>query len=269
MYKLPKKAVMNNDPDNVAEFGCSTLKSTYQKIFGSNVFLPRYIALGNGLGLMRLRTYPSVLRIHNSRKKEGHEQYYADLLLFSSWRDEEEEFHRDEPDRCSKKFNDKIDEINANRRTIYPGEPVIAMMDTAELEMLKPIHLTDILDCQGEQANDDDLEDGCIEDPIFETFGYTGNLKMNKPKETKQFENCKYKKIPLQDDGDLRKMTRNLVPEQMNVLRAILPGCKDIVKARNNIHIKPRQHLLIVHGGAGNITNKLLLVQFCLIKDYF
>ena len=268
MGKLPKKAVMNNDPGNVAEFGCSTLKSTYQKIFGSNVFLPRYIALENGLGLMRLRTYPSVLRIHNSQKKEGHEQYYADLLLFSSWRDEEE-FHRDEPDLCSKKFNIKIDQINANRRTIYPGEPVIDMMDTAELEMLRPIHLTDTLDCQGAQANDDDLEEGCIEDPLFETFGYTGNLNLKKEKKTKQFENCKYKKIPLPDDGDLRKMIRNLVPEQMNVLRAVLPGCKDIVKARNNIHVKPRQHLLIVHGGAGNITYKLLLVQFCLMKNYF
>ena len=146
---------------------------------------------------------------------------------------------------------------------------MIAMMETAELEMLKPIHLTDTLDCQGAQANDDDNEVGCIEDPIFETFGYTGNLKMNQEGKTKQFEDCKYKKIPLQDDGDLRKMTRNLVPEQMNVLRAVLPGCKDIVKARNNIHIKPRQHLVIVHGGAGNITYRLLWVQFCLMKNYF
>ena len=259
--KLPKQAVINNDSNNVDEFGCSTLKSTYQNIFGSDVFLPRYIALGNGLGLMRLRLHPSVLRIHPSQKKEGHEQYYADLLLFSSWRDEEDEFHRDEPDRCSREFNDRIDQINANKRTIYPGEPVIAMMETAELEMLKPIHLTDTLDCQGAQANDDDNEKGCIEDPIFETFGYPENLNMNKPKKTKQFEDCKYKKIPLQDDGDLREMTRNLVPEQMNVLRAVLPGCKDIIKARNNIHVKPRQHLLIVHGGAGNITYKFFLVN--------
>ena len=92
---------------------------------------------------------------------------------------------------------------------------------------------------------------------------------MNQEGKAKQFEDCKYKKIPLQDDGDLRKMTRNLVPEQMNVLRAILPGCKDIVKARKNIHIKPRQHLLIVHGGAGNIPYKLLLDQLCLMKNYF
>ena len=41
---------------------------------------------------MRLRTYPIVLRVHSSKRKEGHEKHYVDLMLFSHWRDEIKEF---------------------------------------------------------------------------------------------------------------------------------------------------------------------------------
>ena len=46
--------------------------------------LPKYICLSNGLGKMRLRNFPAVLRIHNSKKKEGHEEQYSELLLFTN-----------------------------------------------------------------------------------------------------------------------------------------------------------------------------------------
>ena len=36
--------------------------------------LPKYICLNDGLGKMRLRKSPVVIRIHNSKKKDGHEQ---------------------------------------------------------------------------------------------------------------------------------------------------------------------------------------------------
>ena len=61
--KLPKKIEMEKD-------GCSKSLSS-QKIFNSDIFLPMYITLLDGLGFMRLRGYPQVMRIHNSKKKES------------------------------------------------------------------------------------------------------------------------------------------------------------------------------------------------------
>ena len=43
--------------------------------------LPKYILLENHV-CMRLQESPYVLRIHASKKKSGHEEYYAELLLF-------------------------------------------------------------------------------------------------------------------------------------------------------------------------------------------
>ena len=86
--KLPKTAKMNQDHKS-DEFNCSILKSDHQKIFKQaeaglqDTFLPKYIQLNVGLGLMRLRSYPTVLRIHDSRKKDqDHEKFYSELLFF-------------------------------------------------------------------------------------------------------------------------------------------------------------------------------------------
>ena len=57
--------------------------------------LPKYLRLVGGLGYMRLRKTPAVIRYHNSTKKEGHEQQYSELVLFTNWRDEKKEFNPD------------------------------------------------------------------------------------------------------------------------------------------------------------------------------
>ena len=48
---------------------------------------PKYIVLGNGV-YMRLRELPYVLRIHASKKKQDHEEFYAELLLLYPFQDE-------------------------------------------------------------------------------------------------------------------------------------------------------------------------------------
>ena len=184
MGKLPKGAQISNDLDN-DEFNCSSLKSDDQKIFNQEKFLPKYIALTDGLGFMRLRSYPSVLRIHDSRKKDqDHEKYYSELLLFSHWKNEQEDIPSNDEQSCQAKYLEKREEMEMNRFQIYPGESTIDLLESAELELVeleKPVHLADILDTQGEQENDDDLEVGPTEDPAFESFGYTGNLNMERP----------------------------------------------------------------------------------------
>ena len=126
---------------------------------------------------MRLRTYPIVLRIHSSKRKEGHEQHYSELLLFSHWRDEIKDFHRHSPDECMAEYENRKElEINPNRKKMFPGENIIELADFGDL---KPVHVYDNLDCQGNQQNLDDLAAGCMDDPEFESFGYLGNLKQN------------------------------------------------------------------------------------------
>ena len=183
-----------------------------QKIFTEYKFLPKYIALKDGLGLMRLRSYPSVLRIHDSRKKDhDHEKFYSELILFSCWKNEEKDLHADDEEKCQAEYIKKHKEIETNREEIYPGESTIDLLDSAELEFIRPVHLADTLDGQGQQENDEDLEVGPVEDLAFESFAYTGNLLNLEP--PPQFDNCKYKKVEVPCANELNHFTRRFVLE--------------------------------------------------------
>ena len=230
------------------EDGSSKTKSN-QKIFTSSHPLPRHIRLLDGMGLMRLRYYPAVLRFHTSKKKEGYEQYYSEMQLFTHWRNEEKEFHPENEVACLKMYESRAEEILNNKKAIFPGEETIEMLESANWELMQPTHLIETLDPQGEQEGNDDMIDGIDDDPEFESFAYTGNLNLSHQ------ENCsetgRYKQIQVPSDLELNKMTQALVPEQMNVLRKVVSSCKDIVKARHNPLVKPKPVRLIVHGGAG------------------
>ena len=190
------------------------------------------------------------MRIHNSKKKEGHEMHYSELLLFSHWRDETKEFHEDSMEDCVKEYNSRKEEITENRKTLYPGENVIELLDIGDLKMSKPEHVANILDGQGEQDNEDDDAIGCIDDPEHESFGYTGNLDL-KGEAKSHYQDFKYKEIVLPSNEELKYITRKLVPEQLNVLRAVVSACKAIKRSRRNPNIKPNPMRMIVHGGAG------------------
>jgi hypothetical protein len=72
---IPKKVIMTN--------GVSDVPGSNILFADQSIVLPKYIALKNKkMGYMSQRGSPCVLRLHNSKKKEGHEQYYADMLLF-------------------------------------------------------------------------------------------------------------------------------------------------------------------------------------------
>ena len=254
--KLPKKADIGDD-------GCSKQLS-WRTIFNSETRLPNYIRLSNGLHYMRLRTYPAVARIHSSKKKDGHEQYYSELVLFSPWRDEEEEFHVDSPTDCVAEYKNRQKEINANRESMYPGEATINLLEIGDWDLQKPEHLAEMLDCQGEQNNEEDMAEGCVDDPEFESFAYTGNLKADDGQDEQskgQFEDFKYKKITLPSKKEMKHLTRKLVPEQMNVLRKVVSMCKDIKRARKNPNIEPKPMRLLLHGGAGNSLQKCQLIS--------
>ena len=150
---------------------------------------------------------------------------------------------------------------------MYPGESTIDLFDIDDLELRKPEHISDELDGQGEQNNEEDQAEGCVDDPEYESFSYLGNLNMtegeSKGGAKEQFQDFKYKKICLPTTAELNSSARMLVPEQMNVLRKVVKSCKSIVKAKNNPAIKPEPVRLIVHGGAGKTyqnINQLLIM---------
>ena len=237
--KVPKRIIF--------ERGCSTEFSD-QTIFNSTRLLPKYISLGDsGLGKMRLRAFPAVMRIHSSKKKIGHEQHYSELLLYTSWTDEEEEFHPNDKEKCQKEFKKRLDQIQANKEMIYPGEGTTELLESFDYAENQPQHVYDMLDSQRQQEEEEDKEIGATDDPEYETFGYTGNLGQ----ENSPFESSKYRKIKMPNNDVINFLTRRLVPEQLDVLRRVVGYCKDVVKNEKDLSHKVTPLKIVVHGGAG------------------
>ena len=235
--------------DTVFIEGSSTSLSS-KTIFNSDIFLPTCICLEpKRLGFMKLKRTFKVLRNHTSKKKEGVEEHYSEMLLFSAWRNEIRDLKRDVKE-CYNQYLEKRIEIDSNRKALYPGESKIDYLEDQELEVesLRPVHIYDMLASQCEQQNNDDLEEGVTDDPKYESFGYTGNLNLEG---TGHIENCKYKKICLPNDSEICSITRRLVPEQMDVLKKVISGCKDVVKCRTNLSVRPKPVRLILLGGQG------------------
>ena len=211
-------------------------------------FLPRYICLENDLGRMRLRANPSVLRIHSSKKKDDYEQHYSELLLFTNWREEEEEFHPGDKNKCIEEYNKRIEMIKWNKEAIYPGEGTIDLLENLDLDIQRPAHIYDMLDGEGQQQQEDDMAAGTVDDPKFESFGYLGNLAQG---EREQFESCKYRIVKVPHEEEMKFKTLRLVPEQIDILRKIDDYCRDVVKSRKKLDHKVKPLRLIVCGGAG------------------
>ena len=69
---------------------------TEANIEAYNISTPKWIYLKDG-SYMQARGTPAVLRMHNSKKKRGHEEQYSELLLFFPWKNESE-LHASEPE---------------------------------------------------------------------------------------------------------------------------------------------------------------------------
>ena len=239
--KVPKRITFDED-------GCSNELSDQTIYHHTTEKLPKYLSLkGSGNGKMNLRSFPAVMRIHSSKKKDGHEQQYSEMLLYTAWRDEEK-FHADDETKCIDLYHSSLEEISRNKKIIYPGEESIAFLENPDLETPKPEHIFDKLDCQGEQDKEDDLAIGETDDPEFETFGYTENLDQgSNPK----YESSKYRKINLLTKAERNICTRRLVPEQLDILREVDEYCQDINKSKNNMAHVAQPLRIVLHGGAG------------------
>ncbi len=245
--KVPKDTTFDDDGNSVDS------SETGQKMFNSEVSLPKYISLEeSGLGFMRLRMYPSVLRFHNSKKKEGHEKQYSEMLLFSHWRDEVKDLHRFDAKECIEAYQERREELTNNRKVIFPGEEILPEMCTNlydnQVLQERPTHIYDALNSQGEQDQDDDIAEGEESDPKYESLGYFGNLgedSENIP------DDVKYKKINVPSKEEMEFLTHRLVPEQLVILKKVVSYCKDILKFNSNKMHKVSPLRIIIHGGSG------------------
>lgn len=237
--KVPKRIIFKR--------GCSNEFSD-QTIFYSTIQLPRYLFLDDGLGKMRLRAFPAVMRIHSSKKKQGHEQQYSEMLLYTSWRDEVKEFHPDDKEACQREYQKRLDQIEINKEMIYPGEGTIELLEDFDPEDNQPQHIYDTLDNQRQQEEEEDMEVGAIDDPDYSTFGYTDHLGQE---HNQNYDTSKYRKIKMPQNDEIKFLTQRLVPEQLDILRRVVGYCKDVVKSEKNLSHKVDQLKIVVHGGAG------------------
>ena len=195
-------------------------------------------------GYMRLRAIPSILRIHSSKKKEGHEQHYSELLLFVPWRDEEVEFCRHSPEDCIALYQSKIEDINFVKKELFRGEDLLDLLE-CDLELLRPSHVYDEINAQGVQEDDDDLDEGLEDDPKFAALDPKDLQEQDRP----SLEQFKYKKVHIPDEEEIGAITQRLAGEQMELVMKVANFCKQLVKARNSPHESVTPIRLVIHGG--------------------
>ena len=229
--------------------GHSKNSMSEMKIYEREQTLPNYISLSDDLGKMRLRSFPAVLRMHDSKKKEGYEQFYAEMLLFYPWQDEQRDLSRNDLPKCRKLFKEREKEINENRKGLFPHSDTMDLLEQMdEPELQRPCHIFDMLDSQRQQEKDDDDQVGVEEDPQYAARDPSG---YGFGKEENNIEELKYVKISVPEEEDILTQTRKLVPEQLEILERIVEQCKNIRKHKKNSYEKITGALGIIHGGAG------------------
>ena len=239
-YNISEGIKFDND-------GCST-ENSEQTIFNTEIMLPHHLRLKDNFGYMRLRRFPLVLRYHTSKRKEGHEEQYSELLLFCHWRNEVKEFHRWNSKGCIEIFDKRRQELLDNKSKIFPGEEILEALNMTDLEEMKPSHIYDMIASQNVQQNEDDIDEGTIDDLDFESFSYTGNLGQGSKESCGDY---RFRVVKIPNSEELNLTTRKLVPEQMNALRKIVSTMKSLLRRRENLSSVFKPLRLIIHGGAG------------------
>ena len=110
--------------------------------------LPRFIRMSTN-DIYRLRKFSTVLRIHSSAKKEGEEEYFAELQLFSPWRSSQLELWTD-PEECIKEYQRRMETISIVKGKTFPFcmNEILAEMKLQETLDQVSIHLlAPNLDC--------------------------------------------------------------------------------------------------------------------------
>ena len=212
--------------------------------FQTGESLPQYIKLSDASeAIMKLRTYPYILRIHSSEKKPGYEKFYAELQLYHPWRDEEKDLCLKSAEQCIRKYQEHLEEIKQNKAKVFPySKQVDDMKEIIESnEVERPTHVYDTIDQSAQQQDDDDRNDL---EPLD-----TSELPEEIPSVVKNADGCKFKPIEQKEEADMISDIQKLSLEQRIVCDKIIGFCKDVVMSTNSkLDWMPEAPQLIVHG---------------------
>ena len=254
-YKVSAKVKFDNDgvpqQDFLSDFA----------IINSDIKLPRFIKLQSE-EMMRLRK-PLVLRYHSSKKKEGHEKHYAEMLLFHPYR-QETELHREDPKACIDRYNSVKSAIDEFKKVWFLGDGTVTVMDETDIEQQRPTLAYAAIDPQREQEFDDDRAEGSRIDPKYANFDYDSSKANEDEKRSgKSLEEPKYKCLDIPPNEEILTRTRKLADEQKVVVYKIVHHCWEVVKARHSLdpNERPSQLKIIVQGGAGAGKSEVIKVS--------
>ena len=240
-YKKPKNC--NFNAENVSdEKGFITNHIT-------DVQLPRYVRLSTN-EIFGLRRYSSVLRLHASAKKDGCEEFFAELQLFFPWREEDLE-RWDKDVACLEAYQSNLNIINIVRSKTF-AFPINEVLD--EMKIQEALNdLNDRLDGEGAQDDADVLDEGYEEParPTTDFSDWSDDIKFGEHN-TRTVSN-KFRTLELLSKENLLAITKTLVPEQRVILQKVLDLSKSVVQCShsNLARDSPHQMGVIVHGGGG------------------
>ena len=244
--------------------------------------LPTVIKLGKGLGVMKLRGQPAVLRQHKFRQDlDPHEYFYSQLLLYKPWRTEEKDLHAHDLEACIRLFNEMEEEetleaqstmrtnIEKTKGKLFPlkndVEEARAMVE--EVPDSRSQHIGDVLDAENEKDNEDQAVEGFEEteehaarDPghFAETDDSSGGI----------YEKTVYRKIDISDLDGMRKAARQLDPDQRFPFDIVIRYVKQRRASWRSGLSKPKPPLLKIHGGAGCGKSTLMNVIASFVEHF-
>ena len=163
------------------------------------------------------------MRYHASCKKEGYEQFYAEMQLFFPWRDEVNDLYSDDQNKCIEKFGQQQvqDVIRSVKNQMFPF--CKASIDISNIwkengNDCRPSHIYDtLLDSTAVQENEDALDE-----PAEDIARPDTNFDQCDDLETNTKDQNRFKSFELADDDELNRLARSLVPEQLMILQGVV-----------------------------------------------
>ena len=224
--------------------------------FITNEPLPKYLRFElERTVIYRSRRSSIVLKVHVSSKKPGHEELFAEMNLFTPWRDLEHDLGMSNPEKCKALFQSKQKQLLSVKKEIYPFSINELIEDVRAREAISqfPEQIEFEFDPEGTRDNIDvnDLSPE-IEDRPTTNFEIWDE---NEPTvEDSRSREERFKCLERWSEDFLLEETRNLASEQRAVLQRVVTFAKGKLRCQKNRlpRDSPEQLLLIVHGGGGN-----------------
>ena len=246
-----------------------------------------YLIIDNVEIYFKLRKKPFILRTYRGKRKDVIEELYSELLLFTSWRNEKETFHINDPnfseiiqhmckeevernsenvldgneDSAGERTDDEDEtpdylinikkrggELNEKRKKVYPFTDKMTEIKKL-IEEAEFMVNSEILDPAGEQQN---AEDNLDQDDTFyeDSIDIPEYQSTRFTNSTSKKEKCIFKIPEPEDSETLKAKVRQLSDEQRVVFDLFIDFCQKVKCAfMYNGNIDPVPPKIIVHGG--------------------